>query len=376
MKQRVVYFTDSTDFGGAEQALLHLLGGLDRTRWAPVLFYHPAPGIAPLLAATQDLQIETQAVAPMSLGRAGAKQIPAFVQQVRTQRPAVFHAHLTWPLACKYGLVGAFLARIPATVATTHLFFELPYTLATRLQQRVLAARLGRLIAVSQGLAQRWQQVFKIHPNKLRVIRNAIPTQRFTCSPVNALRGGWQDEQKRPVILTVARLDQQKGHRFLLEAASQIPEACFIFAGDGPERAALTAQAEAAGLRDRCYFLGQRNDIPELLASCDLFVLPSLFEGLPLAVLEAMAASKPVITSDIPGSREVVTHNVTGLLTPPGDPAALATAIRRLLDCPAERQHFATAARARVQRDFSVETMVQQVEQVYEELLHNQRGGL
>src|SRR5207249_3082155 len=101
----------------------------------------------------------------------------------------------------------------------------------------------------------------------------------------------------RPVILMPARLDGQKGHDVLLRAAAEVPEAMFALAGEGPLRASLEAQAAAAGIADRVVFLGHRTDIPELLAAADVFALPSLYEGSSLAVLEAMAAGRAVVSS-------------------------------------------------------------------------------
>jgi glycosyltransferase involved in cell wall biosynthesis len=120
---------------------------------------------------------------------------------------------------------------------------------------------------------------------------------------------------------------------------------------------------------DRVVFLGYRQDIPDLLASCDLFVLPSLFEGLPLSILEAMAAGKPVIASAIGGTDEAVLHGETGLLVPPADPTALAAAIHTVLSNPLLARRLAAAGKARVYRTFSAEAMVQRVTQTYEEIL-------
>lgn len=374
MTRTVLYFTDSDGFGGAEQALLSLLRGLDRTRWRPLLFHHGEPGLAPLLEAARQLDVELYTVPRLPLGKEGALLTHHFVRQLHAVRPVVFHAHLVWPLACKYGLVSAILARVPAIVATTHLFVELPYTLATRLQQRLLAYGIGRYIAVSHGVATRFQQTFQIPPHKFAVIHNAvaIPScgrqRQQSLQPAGAT-ATVQAADKPPIILTLARLDQQKGHQYLLQAAALVPEALFLLAGDGPERANLEAQAQALGVAARVHFLGYRTDTAALLAGCDLFVLPSLFEGLPLAVLEAMAAEKPVIATAIAGTGEAITHGETGLLVPPADPAALAQAIRHLLGEPLLAQRLAQAAKARAQQEFSVATMVQRVTQVYEGLL-------
>ena len=176
-------------------------------------------------------------------------------------------------------------------------------------------------------------------------------------------------ERSRPVVLTVARLDEQKGHRYLLEAAAQIPEAQFVLAGDGPLRTSLEAQARSLGVEERVKFLGYRSDIADLLADCDVFVLPSLYEGLPLSILEAMSAGKPVIATHIGGTDEAVIAGETGLLVPPANPTALAAAIRSVLTDRPLAQRLASAGRARVEQEFSATKMVQQVMDVYDELL-------
>jgi glycosyltransferase involved in cell wall biosynthesis len=152
-----------------------------------------------------------------------------------------------------------------------------------------------------------------------------------------------------------------------------VPEATFVLAGDGPLRPRLEELARSLGLAERVLFLGHRDDVPALLASCDLFVLPSLYEGLPLSLLEAMASGRPAIATDVPGSNEVVHHAESGLLVPRADPLALADAIRRLLADPAAAERLARAGRARVDRDFSVERMVRGVEAVYDQLLASPR---
>lgn len=363
----ILHYTDSADFGGAEQALLHLLAGLDRRRWRSLLVYHPAPGLAPLLEGARRLGVPVLPAPPLPLGRTGARRIPGFVGRIRGIKPDVFHAHLTWPLACKYGLLSAILARVPVIVATLQLFVDLPYDRSTRLQQRLIARGIGRYIAVSRESAARLRDAFRLPAGKIEVIHNAVPTRPFARAADPELHAT-QGRGGPPVVLTVARLDAQKGLPYLLEAATLVPEAAFVIAGDGPERARLEALARDLGLGDRLVFLGRRGDIPALLASCDLFVLPSLYEGLPLAVLEAMAAGKPVVATAIGGTDEAVAHGETGWLVPPGDPAALAGAIRALLADPPLARRLAKAGNARLRREFSAETMVARVEALYDAL--------
>ena len=370
MSHTVVYFIDSIEFGGAEQALLHLLAGLDRRQWRPILLHHPSPRLARLVEGASSLGVELQAVPGMPLGKQGAIEIPHFVRRLRELRPAVFHAHLTWPLSCKYGMVGAILARIPV-VATLQLFVELPYSYSTRLQQRLIATQVHRYLAVSQHVSRRWHETFRIPLRKFDVINNAIPLDTFQRRRNGEARASLWGTECRPIVLTVARLDKQKGHRYLLQAATRIPEALFVFVGDGPERSGLEIQARELGLNDRVIFLGHRRDVIDLLESCDIFVLPSLYEGFPLSILEATAAGKPVIASAIAGNDEIISDSQTGLLVPAADPIALARAIETLLSDPALAQRLALAGRARLYREFAVDTMVQRVTRIYEEALHS-----
>ena len=369
MTRTVVYFTDSTAFGGAEQSLLNLLGGLDRRAWRPVLSFHAGAGVEPLWLGARSLDIAAVPVPPLPADRRGAARIPSFVRQLAALRPDVFHAHLTWPLACKWALLGAAVARVPAIVTTLHLFVELPYTRRIRLEQRLLRTRIHRHIAVSRAVAARWRAVFGVSDHKIRVVHNGIPLESFSPAAGRTVHVPGVDASSAPVVLNVARLDVQKGQGYLLQAAARVPGAVFLLVGDGPDRATLEAQARELRLGNRAVFLGHRRDIPDLLARCDLFVLPSLWEGLPLSILEAMAAGKPVIATSVGGTPEAITQGETGLLVPPADPGALAAAIQAVLADPGLAARLAAAGRARVYREFSVDTMVRGVTAIYDELL-------
>jgi glycosyltransferase involved in cell wall biosynthesis len=182
-------------------------------------------------------------------------------------------------------------------------------------------------------------------------------------------RAALAGDAERPIVLAVGRLDAQKGHAYLLAAAADIPDALFVFVGEGRERSALEAQARALGVAERVRFLGHRDDVPDLLAACDVFVLPSRYEGLPLSVLEAMAAARPVVATAIEGTDEIVRHGETGLLVPPAAPSALAEAIRAVLADRALATRMGQAGRARVGREFSMSRMIDEVTGVYDELL-------
>ena len=366
LTRNIVYFVDGVVFGGAEQALLNLLAGLDRGRWRPIVFHHDEPGLAPLLEGARTLDVKQTAVP--RLDKTGyAAAAGALFCELRAERPTVFHAHLTWQLGCKQALVVAAAARVPVRVATVQLFVDLPRSLSLYVWRRIVTAGVDRYIAVSRELARRLQDS-GVPGNKIQVVHNGIPVEQYRRPAKQELRMRLAGNECRKIVFTPARLHAQKGQRFLLQAATLVPDAVFVLAGDGPDREELEIQARSLGLGDRVRFLGYRRDIADLLATCDVFVLPSLYEGLPLSILEAMAAGRPVISSAIGGSNEVVRNGDTGLLVPPGNPAELARAINLVLGNPDLGQRLARAARAHVKKDFSVARMAECNMHIYDEL--------
>jgi glycosyltransferase involved in cell wall biosynthesis len=362
--RRVIHYVDSDVFGGSEEAALHLLGSLDRARWEPVLLHHPDPGVTRLVSGVARLGIRTRAVARVDPRRRLAGVILLW-RALRAERPAIFHAHLSWPFACRYGVLAAWLARVPAIVGTAQLYLA-P---GSGRQPRLTLWLFRRIIAVSQEVRTRYAEDLRVPARKLALVRNAIRVPPAGRTPDPALRAALVRGRPDYVVLTLARLHPQKGHAYLLAAAAQVHDVTFVLAGDGPLRGELEAQARELGVADRCVFLGDRSDVPDLLAAADLLVLPSLFEGLPVSVLEAMAAQRPVVATAIGGTDEAVTHELTGLLVPPRDPTALASAIRRIRSDPALARRLAAAGRARVEREFSSAVTARSVMRIYDELM-------
>jgi glycosyltransferase involved in cell wall biosynthesis len=365
MTRTVVHYIDTSEFAGAERAMLTLMTGLDRSRWSPLLFHPDAPGLRPLVERARDAGIETRVV-PAARGLRGARVIPRFRRAVREVRPDVFHAHLNWPLACSAGLLAASWAGVPAIVATAHLVSDLPRSVTIPLQRRVVTRVVDRYIAVSRHAARALEHVLHVPATRITTVHNGVASmsEEHPRTPRSASGG-----PTRAVVVTLARLTAQKGIDVLLRAAPALPEVSFVIAGDGPERHALEAQAKALGIADRVEFLGFQRDPAALLARSDLFVLPSLEEGLPLALLEAMEVGTPLVATAIGGTDEVVTHGEHGLLVPAGDAVALASAIGTLLRDPAFAARLAAAARTRVRASFSTEQMVLDVMSVYDSVV-------
>ena len=366
----VVHYVDSNTYGGCEALVLLLLSGLDRNAWRPMLFHHESPGVERLLTEAARRGIPCRAV-PRITNRNLPTALMRFAGELTRAQTSVFHMHLNFPLGCRYATTAALVGRVPAVVATSHLWSSVSDVRFRGIRQRLRTAIVDRYVAVSAGLGKDLRNTLGIPDAKIRVIQNGIDVAAFRrpCDP--AVRAFLTDGTNRPVVFTPARLHSQKGHIFLLDAAVHVPDALFVFAGDGEERSRLEDRARQLNIADRVRFLGSRQDVPALLACCDVFVLPSLYEGLPLSVLEAMAAGRPVVATAISGTDEAVIDGVTGLLVPPADAGALAAALNRLLSDRELAARLAAAGRAAVNEKFSSDVMVRNTAQLYEELLQS-----
>ena len=275
----------------------------------------------------------------------GESSLPELVRILRRLRPRIVHVMDVWPQA----VLAARLARV-SRVLVTHHTPELPRrdNLAGRVWQRLGWLARPEVIYTSEADRARDGR----RPS--HVIPLGIDLDRFDGARP-ALRSD------RPLVGNVARLAPQKDHRTLIEAARLVPEAEFVIAGDGELRAELERLAEGSNVR----LLGARDDVPEVLASLDVFAFPSLFEGLCLAVIEAQAAGVPVVATPVGGIRETVVDGETGLVVPAGDPSALAAAIRRLLEDRPAAEAMAAEAKRRVRERFSVERMIEETLRLY-----------
>jgi glycosyltransferase involved in cell wall biosynthesis len=217
-------------------------------------------------------------------------------------------------------------------------------------------------------------QYDRIDRQRIRVIHNGIDLSKFSGSTDrHAWRAGLGIKKDEFVIGVIARLEEQKGHRFLLEALTLKPECLsklkVVFVGDGKLRSSLEGESREKGLASHVLFLGTLEPIFPILKALDLFLLPSLWEGFSVAILEAMAAGVPVIATRVGGAEEVITSGREGLLIPPGDAQGLAEAIE---DALLHREKFLEMARLgeeKVRRTFSIETHITALTALYLEIL-------
>jgi glycosyltransferase involved in cell wall biosynthesis len=212
-------------------------------------------------------------------------------------------------------------------------------------------------------------------PGQHTFIYNGIDPEAFAGGGVDraAVRREMGVDPEAFLVVSVGRLVPVKGHAHLIDALPEVlrrrPDAAVLIVGDGPLRNDLEGRARSLGVGDRVRFSGHLGDVASVLGAADLFALPSLNEGLGLALVEAMATGLAAVASRVGGVPEVVVDGETGLLTPPRDAGALAGAVLRLMEDAGERRRMGEAGRARVRQHFSIERTVRETERLYEELL-------
>jgi glycosyltransferase involved in cell wall biosynthesis len=252
-----------------------------------------------------------------------------------------------------------------------------PKRLVYRLLYRLLASRVDGFIAVSDEVRESIVKQIGPIQDKVFTTCNAVnlkPFERPGDKTALCRQLGLKAEARSHLIATVGRLTEQKGHCYLIDAATTVvsayPDAHFLFIGDGESKDELQQQVQQARLSANVHFLGIRDDVPDLLAAVDLFVLPSLWEGLSVALLEAMAAGKPIVATAVSGTVQAMTHGQTGLVVPPRDSQALANAIVQLLSKPAQAQAMGRAAKQHVTINYSAQKQANEHLALYRQLLN------
>jgi len=300
----------------------------------------------------------------------------AFLELIRLCRQYKFdivHTHTS-----KGGFLGRIAARLagtPIVIYTIHgfTFNELsprPIKMFYTFLERLASPFCDVMIAVAEEHRRCAINRKMVKPDKIITIHNGIDASRFD----NLVdRDAKRDELSCPkdslLIGSVGRLVASKGPEYLLRAiplvVQEYPQTHFLFVGDGPQKSELISLAKDLAIDNRCHFLGFRRDIPELLACFDIFVLPSPREGLSVALLEAMASTRPVIATNVSGNRELVNSGVDGILVKPADPPALAEAIIDLMRDKARARAMGERARHKAKTSFNEQEMVERTLELY-----------
>lgn len=359
---RILYVIATLDAAGAERQMVQLVTRLDRGTFQPQVCCLTRGG--PLEAVLKAADVPTQILEKR--GKFDRRVFRRLRTILREFEPHIVH---TWlPTANTIGRLAALRGRRPLLVASERAADVWKGRLRRWVDRR-LAQRTDLILCNAQAVRRFLLERIGLPGDRIQVIRNGLDIESFDRCAGQEPSDGLPPAARGPVIGTVARLEPQKDVPGLVEAFARLPDrmsdARLWIVGEGPERLRIESQIARHGLAERAWLAGRRDDVPALLRRMELFVLPSLWEGLPNAVLEAMAARRPVVATRVDGTPEAVADGETGLLVPPRDTGALTAAMARLLDDPDLRARYGAAGRQRVETAFGIERMVKETCDAY-----------
>jgi glycosyltransferase involved in cell wall biosynthesis len=371
----VLFVANSAKIGGGAKVLMDLMLHLDPSRYIPAIV---APGLGPLVdwATANRIPCHLSRDGDWSGARDLVRRTVGLLRVSAGVRPDVVHSAA--PMCYRAaGLAG----RITGAVRVCHLGFP---PQPGELKRSFISGPDAVIGCYDQQAADQSAIIGRLSPGcRVVGIPNGIDTVRF--SPM--LSPG-EDPARwrfgaRHVVVVLGHLSEVKGHPTFIEAASivnrTLDDTAFVVVGTDSTRPGfqrtLEEQAASLGIGPRVHFVGFQTDVAPILRAADVVALPSLAEGFPLAVLEAMACGRPVIATPVGGVPEAISDNVSGLLIPPGRPDVLAVALLDLLSNPARATVLGEAARRRIEERFSVTLFADRVQRLYDELLVGKRAG-
>jgi|Deesub1362B_J571_1020462.scaffolds.fasta_scaffold00760_5 glycosyltransferase involved in cell wall biosynthesis len=368
---RIIYVVTAAEFGGAPLHVFQLMEHMVEQYHEVGLVAAPEPR---LIKGAKALGVKVfpnpHFVRPIRPWK-DIRALWPVVQAIRAFKPDLVHAH-----SAKAG----YAARLACAILHKPVIFSAHawvFTEGRNIMKRKflswaerLAAKVTtKIICVSEHdreLALRWKVA---EPEKLVVIHNGVDPKPFLKADGAHLRQELE-LKNLPILTFVGRLTPPKDLLTLLKALKGLPpKGVLLLVGDGELKFQVERYVQKLRLGKQVRFLGQRNDIPQILAASDIFVLSSRWEGLPYTIIEAMMAGLPVVASRVGGVPELVEDGVTGFLVPPKDPQALAEALQKLLDDPEMRYHMGKAGREKALREFTLDRMLWEIERVYKSVL-------
>ncbi|HEX4510569.1 MAG TPA: glycosyltransferase [Burkholderiaceae bacterium] len=376
---RVLHVLLSLEPGGLENGVVNVVNGLDPARFESEVVCLKHAGEFARRIADPSVRVHE-----MDWRGGNDLRLPLKLARLfRARRADIVHTRNAEPFF--HGFVGAKLARVPALVHSEHgrTFDDRAVRFVV---QRWMTRFTDAVFAVSTQLKTDLVRHVGLPEARVEVLYNGVDLGRFGVDDGAVVEAGsavgtdvharaaWHAELGLPpgafVIGSVGRLVAVKNYGLLLRACARAGLAArrvhVVLVGEGPERAALEAQAQGLGIAAHVHLVGHRNDVQRLLPAFDLFVLPSLSEGMSNTLLEALAAGVPAVASDVGGNREIVRDGIEGRLFPSEDEGALADALSRLVDDAALRRTLGEAARQRARSSFDLRAMVGRYEELYE----------
>lgn len=366
---KIFYVTCALNVGGAEKFLYDLIKNLDRRTFEPAL-------VTVIGGGTMEKDFRDLGIPVYIYGRRRLRYLGGIVQfyqlyrLFKKQKPQIVHTQLF--AADLWGRLAAWLAHVPIII-TTEQNVNVDQSWLREFLKRLTYYLTDQVVAISSAVKKYTVARYGVPPEKIEIIPNDVDVENFE-SRISHLEFKEPRPKDKKIILTVGRLVPQKGHRYLLEAFSQLKEKEnyeLWLAGDGPLRPSLEEQAKELGIENQVKFLGERGDVPTLLSQADLFVFPSLWEGLGIAVLEAAVAKVPIVASAVDGVLDIIEDNETGYLAEPGDSEDLLSAMERMTRNPNRAKYMVEKAYLLIKRKFDIKVVVRKYELLYLRYAHS-----
>ncbi|HYM75128.1 MAG TPA: glycosyltransferase [Candidatus Dormibacteraeota bacterium] len=373
-RRKIFFLLDSLNVGGTEVQAVELATRLSPARYDVTLGCLQARG--PLLQKLKGTAVSVREFYPKGGFDSvhGIYQMLRLAMFLRRGRFQIVHTHDLY--ANILGIPAAVVARVPVIISSQR---DLAHLDLYKTRRRVWLRRLQKLSSavLTNANAVREAVLAEDHftPEKVRVIYNGVDLERFS---QDSRDRDWlipNGSDEKWIVLVGSMYSDVKGHPWLISAAETVvkefPAARFLLVGDGARRKDFESRVAQLGLEKYFYFLGRRDDVPRILACCDIAVLPSRAEGLPNAVLEYLAAGLPTVASRVGGNVEIIGESEHGLLVPPEDSPLLAQGLLRLLRDPGFAASLGRKGRAFVAAEFSFQRMIEKTDQMYTELLRS-----
>ncbi|RMF82750.1 MAG: glycosyltransferase [Chloroflexi bacterium] len=371
---RVVHVIKVTSVAGAERHVLTLLGGLCErdVETRLIILVEPSNLMPEMVEAAEARHIPIERIViKRDIDFTVYRQLRS---RFRALKPDIVHAHLIH--AEVYAVPAARLARVPAVVVTRHN--EDPFRRSRFFKpiNAVIRRLTHRVIAISEAMTHFCEDVESIKPDKIEMIHYGLEAGAPDFNTRQQLRAEERKalslDEAHVVVGTVSRLTEQKGIIYALHAfarvAEQFPQVRMVIAGDGPLRKKLESEAQKLAVADRVIFTGWYDDPYRILAVLDILMMPSLWEGFGLVLLEAMSQALPIVASHVGAIPEVVLNGETGYLTAPGDVDAMQKVLEVLIKDRALRQHLGLMGQDRQETYFTAEVMVEKTLAFYRSL--------
>ncbi len=370
MPSKILLYTDTPLYGGAERQMFLLAKNLDRQKYQPIIVCRYSDALDDWIKQLDAAGLKTYVTKTRS------KNSPANLIQllkiISLEKPDLIHAQIWNPVASKFAFAAAKIKKIPLII-TEHDPFALRG--ARKLYKQVSLKIPAKIITVSQANQELMAELYSVHSKKITTIYNGIEKPISPLSDQRKLQIRKTIFQAGPetiILFSAGTLHQRKGYKHLIAAYAKIAHKFenhkLIIAGEGPERESLQKLIQNLDLAKRVVLLGYQNNVLELMQVADIFILPSLKEAFGLVILEAMQSGLPVIASQVGGIPEIITSEHLGILTKPADKNSMIKALTKALSDQALRNKLKASGLIHWQ-NFSAKKMAVETEKVYTEVL-------